>query len=48
MPSAVVQIPDVALAGSEQHLHGPAFEKENLIRTFLAPTVSVAVKKRKK
>lgn len=47
MPSAVVQILDVASAGFEQHLHGPAFEKENLIRTFLALIVSVAVKKKK-
>lgn len=44
-PSAVVQIPGVASAGFEQHLRGPAFEKENLVKTFLAHIVSVAVKK---
>lgn len=48
MPSAVVQIPDAASAGFEQHLHGPAFQKENLIKTFLAHSVSIAVKKKKK
>lgn len=35
VPSAVVQIPDAASAGFEQHLHGPAFKKENLIKSFL-------------
>lgn len=48
VPSAVVQIPDAASAGFEQHLHGPAFQKENLIKTFLAHSVSIAVKKKKK
>lgn len=45
-PSAVVQIPGVASAGFEQHPRGPAFEKENLVKTFLAHIVSVAVKKK--
>lgn len=47
VPPAIVQIPDVASAGFEQHLHGPAFEKENLIKTFLAHIVSVAINKKK-